>query len=129
MRVLSRCVPNSGRLQELALGAPECWARIHPLFARFNLRAAFAARLTAPAVNPKVFVACDAAGCSSDSRVGDDLVAGIIRNIGEQEFSSGGQQAREFGNTERSHNAERMDSASKTDLGFKDVSNTRQQRL
>ena len=85
-------MPDSGRLDGLTIGTPECGARIQALFARFNWCAAFATWFIAPAVHPKILFPGDTPGRSSQARERDDRVAGTVRNTGEQEFSSGGQQ-------------------------------------
>ena len=78
------------RLQRLAGGTPERGAGARGLFARLDWGGAVAAGLGAALVDEEIFFAVTAAGGAAASGVGDDLVAGVVGDVGLEEFSRGG---------------------------------------
>src|SRR5271165_1263393 len=80
-------------LHRLTLRTPERGARFEALLVRFDGRSASPAWLTAPSIDPQALVAAGAARGAAKSSVSGDLVAGILRDVGEEEFSSRGDQA------------------------------------
>ena len=113
----------------LAGGAPEGGAGAGGLFAAFDEGAAFAARFAAAFVDPEIFFAVGAAGGAAESGVSDDLVAGIVGDVGLKEFSRGPDQASEFGDAEGFDAAEGIYPASEAEFGFEDVADAGEDRL
>ena len=61
--------------------------------------------------------------------MGDDLVAGIVGDVGLEKFAGGADEAGEFGDAERGDFAEGIHIACETKLGFEDVANAGEDRL
>ena len=113
----------------LAGGAPESCAGTGGLFAALDAGGAFAAGFAAAFVDPEIFFAVGAAGGAAESGVGDDLVAGIVGDVGLEIFASGADEAGEFGDAERGDFAEGIYVAGEAEFRFEDVADAREDRL
>ena len=113
----------------MAGGTPESGAGAGGLFAAFDAGAAFAAWFALAFVDPEIFFAVGAAGGAAESGVRDDLVAGIVGDVGLEIFARGGDEAGEFGDAERGDFAEGIHIACKTKFGFEDVADAGEDRL
>lgn len=63
-------------------------------------------------------------GAALLAAVGHDGVAGILKNIGGDEFLRGGYQNRDLLGAEVGHRTEWVDSSNKADLGFENIADT-----
>ena len=113
----------------MAGGAPEGGAGAGGLFAAFDAGAAFAARFASAFVDPEIFFAVGTAGGAPEARVGDDLVAGVVGDVGLEIFAGGSDEAGEFGDAEGGYFAEGIYVAGETKLGFEDVADAGEDRL
>jgi len=113
----------------LAGGAPEGGACAGGLFAAFDAGAAFAAGFVVAFVDPEIFFAVGAAGGAAEAGVGDDLVAGIVGDVGLEIFAGGPDEAGEFGDAEGGNFAEGIHIARKTKFRFEDVADAGEDRL
>ena len=113
----------------LAGGAPEGGAGAGGLFAAFDAGAAFAAGFAATFVDPEILFAVGAAGGAAESGVRDDLVAGIVGDVGLEIFAGGPDETGEFGDAERRDFAEGIYVAGEAEFGFEDVADAGEDRL
>ena len=113
----------------MAGGAPEGGAGAGGLFAAGDRGAAFAAGFAVAFVDPEIFFAVGAAGGAAESGVGDDLVAGIISDVGLEIFARGADEAGEFGDAECGDFAEGIYVAGEAEFGFEDVADAGEDRL
>ena len=113
----------------MAGGAPEGGASAGGLFAAFDAGAAFAARFASAFVDPEIFFAVGTAGGAAEARVGDDLVAGVVGDVGLEIFAGGGDEAGELGDAEGGDFAEGIHVAGEAELGFEDVADAGEDRL
>ena len=70
------------------------------MFAAGDGGGAFAAGFARAFVDPEIFFAVGTAGGAAESCVGDDLVAGIVGDVGLEIFARGSDEAGEFGDAE-----------------------------
>lgn len=115
--------------QRLAGGAPEGGAGAGGLFAALDWGAASAAGFVVAFVDPEIFFALGAAGSAAESGVGDDLIAGVVGDVGLEVFASGPDEAGEFGDAERGDFAEGIHVAGEAEFGFEDVADAGEDRL
>ena len=99
------------------------------MFAAFDAGAAFAAGFVVAFVDPEIFFAVGAAGGAAESGVGDDLVAGVVGDVGLEIFAGGADEAGEFGDAERGDFAEGIYVAGEAEFGFEDVADAGEDRL
>ena len=99
------------------------------MFAALDGGAAAAARFAIAFVDPEIFFAVGAAGGAAEAGVGDDLVAGIVGDVGLEIFAGGPDEAGEFGDAEGGDFAEGIHIACKTKFGFEDVADAGEDRL
>src|SRR5579871_1403302 len=117
------------RRERLAGGTPEGGAGAGGLFTALDERAAFATGFVVAFVDPEIFFAVGAAGGAAESGVRDDLVAGVVGDVGLEIFAGGPDEAGEFGDAERRDFAEGVYVAGEAELGFEDVADAGQDRL
>ena len=91
------------------------------MLARFNGVAAFAAGFALAFVYPEIFFAITAAGGAAEASVRDDLIAGVVGDVGLEKFPRGGDEADEFVDAEGFDAAERIYPAGEAEFGFEDV--------
>ena len=91
------------------------------MFAAFDEGAAFAAGFAVAFVDPEVFFAIGAAGGAAEAGVRDDLVAGIVGDVGPEIFAGGADEAGELGDAESGDFAEGIYVAGEAEFGFEDV--------
>jgi hypothetical protein len=90
---------------------------------------AFAAGFAVAFVDPEIFFAVGAAGGAAESSVGDDLVAGIVGDVGLEIFAGSADEAGQFGDTERGDFAKGIHITCEAKLGFEDVADAGEDRL
>ena len=61
--------------------------------------------------------------------MGDDLVAGVVGDVGLEIFAGGADEASKFGDAERRDFAEGIHIACETEFGFEDVADAGEDRL
>ena len=113
----------------MAGGAPEGGAGAGGLFAALDESSAFAAGFAGAFVDPEVFFAVGAAGGTAEAGVRDDLIAGIVGDVGLEIFTGGADEAGEFGDAERGDFAEGIHIAGEAEFGFEDVADAGEDRL
>ena len=99
------------------------------MFAGFDWSGAAATGFAFAFVDPEIFPAVGAAGGAAKARVRDHLVAGIVGDVGLEEFSRGPDEASEFGDAEGFDAAEGIYPASEAEFGFEDVADAGEDRL
>lgn len=113
----------------LAGGAPESGAGAGGLFAAGDRGGAFAAGFVVAFVDPKIFFAVGAAGGAAQSGMRNDLVAGVVGDVGLEIFAGGGDEAGEFGDAESGDSAEGIYVAGEAEFRFEDVADAGEDRL
>ena len=113
----------------MAGGAPESCAGAWGLFAAFDAVAALAAGFAVASVDPEILFAVGAAGGAAKAGVGDDLVAGIVGDVGLEIFVGGPDEAGEFGDAEGGDFTEGIYVAGEAEFRFEDVADAGEDRL
>src|ERR1044072_589530 len=123
---LLRCLH---RMQRLADWAPKSCSRVLSLLPRLDRLAATSARVVCPPIHPKSFLRIRTSSCSPHPDVSDDLIARRFGHVGKHVFSSLANQPSHFVIAQSLHRAERVNSASETNLGFKNIAQPCHERL